>query len=85
MEAEKIATDMMKDRVTVAILAVLYSTRDGKMSKEDLLLKVTALDVNNMTERQWRGFNRRCSRLGKWRRSGLYKWLHTTVATINLN
>ena len=76
MEAEKIATDMLKDRTTVAILAVLYSTRDGKMSKEDLLIKVTKLDVKNMTERQWRGFNRRCSRQGKWRRSRLYKLLN---------
>ena len=76
MEAEEIATDMMKDRTTVAILAVLYRTVDGKMSKEDLLLKVTALDVNNMTERQWHAFNRRCSRWGKWRRSRLYKLLN---------
>ena len=64
------------DRMSIAILGLLYSTKEGKMPEAELREKVVALDVNNMTEKQWRAFNRKCSRLGKWKRSALYELLN---------
>ena len=62
-----------ESRTALAILGVLYASPGGKMKRDDLVAFVTALDVENMSDKEWQRFKRICRRRGKWHRSWLYK------------
>lgn len=63
------------DRTSIAILGVLYAFGfPNGLPRDTVENVVNALDVDEMSKKEWIAFNRKCRRIGWWKRSVLYQY-----------
>ena len=63
------------DRIGIAILGILYANPGG-LPEQEIHKRLEELDVENMSNKQWNAFHRKCARQHWWRKSFLYKWIY---------